>query len=78
VGAVASAEHHWRKEVGVDEVRDLLAPYEARGEERDFEAAKPLFEQVIAEGGEAWLLTGYGYLLESHGRNELRQAAAFR
>jgi tetratricopeptide (TPR) repeat protein len=58
------------------EVRDLLARYEARGDERDFEAAKPLFEQAIAESEEAWLLTGYGYLLESHARNELRQAVA--
>jgi len=58
------------------EARDLLARYEARGDERDFVAAKPLFEQAIAEAEEAWLLTGYGYLLESHGRNELRQAAA--
>jgi tetratricopeptide (TPR) repeat protein len=58
------------------EVRDLLARYEACGDESDFEAAKPLFEQAIDEGEEAWLLTGYGYLLESHGRNELRQAVA--
>jgi tetratricopeptide (TPR) repeat protein len=57
-------------------VSELLARYEARGEERDFVAAKPLFEEAIAETEEAWLLTGYGYLLESHGRNELRQAAA--
>jgi tetratricopeptide (TPR) repeat protein len=74
--AVASAERYWRKEFGVMEIRDLLARYEARGDERDFEVARPLFEQAIAEAEEAWLLTGYGYLLESHGRNELRHAAA--
>jgi tetratricopeptide (TPR) repeat protein len=56
------------------DVRDLLARYELRGEERDFVAAKPLFEQALGKAEEAWLLTGYGYLLESHGRNELRQA----
>jgi tetratricopeptide (TPR) repeat protein len=58
------------------DVSELLARNEARGEERDFEAAKPLFERAIAEAEEAWLLTGYGYLLESHGRNELREAVA--
>ena len=56
------------------DVNELLARYESRGDERDFEAAKPLFEQAIAEAEDARLLTGYGYLLESHGRNELRQA----
>src|SRR5262249_44362279 len=69
------AEHDRRKE-GVMDVSDLLARYEAHGDERDFEAAKPLFEQAIAEAEDAWLLTGYGYLLESHGRNEMRQAVA--
>jgi tetratricopeptide (TPR) repeat protein len=58
------------------DVSELLARYEARGDERDFAAAKPLFEQAIAEAEDARLLTGYGYLLESHGRNELRRAAA--
>jgi tetratricopeptide (TPR) repeat protein len=58
------------------DVSGLLARYEARGDERDFVAAKPLFEQAIAEAEDARLLTGYGYLLESHGRNELRQAVA--
>jgi tetratricopeptide (TPR) repeat protein len=56
------------------DVSELLARYEARGDERDFAAAKPLFEQAIAEAEDARLLTGYGYLLESHGRNELRHA----
>jgi tetratricopeptide (TPR) repeat protein len=58
------------------DVSELLARYEARGDERDFVEAKPLFEQAIAEAEDAWLLTGYGYLLESHGRNEVRQAVA--
>jgi tetratricopeptide (TPR) repeat protein len=58
------------------DVSELLARYEARGDEGDFEVAKPLFEQAIAEAEEAWLVTGYGYLLESHGRNELREAVA--
>ena len=56
------------------DVSELLARYEARGDERDYLAAKPLFEKAIAEAEDARLLTGYGYLLESHGRNELRQA----
>jgi tetratricopeptide (TPR) repeat protein len=58
------------------DVSELLARYEARGEERDLVAAKPLFERALAEAEDARLLTGYGYLLESHGRNELRQAVA--
>jgi tetratricopeptide (TPR) repeat protein len=58
------------------DVSELLARYEARGDERDFVAAKPLFEKALAEAEDARLLTGYGYLLESHGRNELRQAVA--
>ena len=56
------------------DVNELLARYEARGQEHDVVAAKPLFERAIAEAEDARLLTGYGYLLESHGRNELRHA----
>ena len=56
------------------DVNELLALYEARGQEHDFVAAKPLFERAIAEAEDARLLTGFGYLLESHGRNELRHA----
>src|SRR5262249_24246436 len=55
---------------------ELLARYEAGGDERDFAPAKPLFEQAIAESAESQLLTGYGFLLESHGRNELRHVVA--
>jgi hypothetical protein len=50
------------------DVSELLARYEARGEERDLSRPKPLFEQAIAEAEQAWLLTGYGYLLD--GRSE--------
>jgi tetratricopeptide (TPR) repeat protein len=55
---------------------ELLARYEARGEERDFVAATRLFEEAIADAEDARLLTWYGYLLESHARNELRKALA--
>jgi tetratricopeptide (TPR) repeat protein len=58
------------------DLSELLVRYEARGDERDFVAAKPRFEQAIAESPDARLLTDYGYLLASHGRNELRQAVA--
>jgi tetratricopeptide (TPR) repeat protein len=58
------------------DVRELLERYELLGEEPDFVAAKPLLELAIAEGEDARLLDEYGYLLESHARNELRRAAA--
>lgn len=57
----------------MDELRER---YEALGEERDFLAAKPLFERALADLDDARLLNSYGFLLESHGRNELRQAVA--
>jgi tetratricopeptide (TPR) repeat protein len=60
----------------MDHLSELLARYEASGDERDFVAAKALFEHAIADSADARVLTGYGYLLESHGRNELRQAVA--
>jgi tetratricopeptide (TPR) repeat protein len=53
---------------------ELLERYEALGEERDFLAAKPLFEQALAERADARTLSDYGYLLECHGRRELRTA----
>jgi len=56
--------------------RQLLERYEALGNEHDFLAAKPLFERALAERPDADLLLQYGYLLECHGRNELRQAVA--
>src|SRR5436309_7408129 len=55
----------------VDMTRDeLLERYEALGEERDFEAARPQFEQALAEEPDARVLSDYGYLLESHARRE--------
>jgi tetratricopeptide (TPR) repeat protein len=54
---------------------DLLERYEARSEERDFLAAKPLYEQALTQNEDAQLLLEYGYLLECHARNELRHAA---
>lgn len=56
--------------------RQRLERYEALGNEHDFLAAKPLFERALAKRPDADLLLQYGYLLECHGRNELRQAAA--
>ena len=53
---------------------ELLERYEALGEERDFLAAKPLFEQALAERADARTVNDYGYLLECHGRRELRRA----
>jgi tetratricopeptide (TPR) repeat protein len=53
---------------------ELLARYEALGEERDFAAAWPLYEQALTEAPDARLLNDYGYLLECHGRRELRRA----
>jgi Flp pilus assembly protein TadD len=51
--------------------QDLLERYEALGEEDDFQAAQPLYEQAIAERPDARLLNDYGYLLECHGRRAL-------
>jgi tetratricopeptide (TPR) repeat protein len=53
---------------------ELLERYEALGEERDFLAAKPLFERALAERADARTLSDHGYLLECHGRRELRRA----
>jgi tetratricopeptide (TPR) repeat protein len=55
---------------------DLLARYEARGDEATFLEALPLYEHAISNGASPDDLIGYGYLLESHGRNQLRQAVA--
>lgn len=55
---------------------ELRERYELLGEECDFRAAKPLYERAIAEREDARLLNDYGYLLESHARNELRRAVA--
>jgi tetratricopeptide (TPR) repeat protein len=53
----------------------LLERYEVRGDERDFATAKPLYEQALAEGESPQVLLEYGYLIECHGRRELRRAA---
>jgi tetratricopeptide (TPR) repeat protein len=53
---------------------ELLERYEALGEENDFLAAKPLYEQALAEHVDACLLTDYGYLLQCHGRRQLQRA----
>jgi tetratricopeptide (TPR) repeat protein len=61
---------------GRDERHELLARYEARGDERDFAAAKPLYERALREAPDARLLTDYGHLLYAHARHELRRAVA--
>src|SRR5437763_6434789 len=48
------------------DLNELLERYEALGEERDFLAAKPLYEQAVAEAENPRLLNSYGYLLECH------------
>jgi tetratricopeptide (TPR) repeat protein len=53
---------------------ELLERYEALGDEEDFLAAKPLYEQALAEHEDARLRRDYGYLLASHSRRELRRA----
>jgi tetratricopeptide (TPR) repeat protein len=52
----------------------LLERYEIRGDERDFATAKPLYERALADAENPQLLLEYGYLIECHGRRELRQA----
>jgi tetratricopeptide (TPR) repeat protein len=55
---------------------DLRERYEASGDERFFEQARPLYEQALqASPGDAGLLREYGYLLECHGRYAIRAAA---
>jgi tetratricopeptide (TPR) repeat protein len=56
--------------------RRLLERYEALGEEPDYFAAKTLYERALERSQDVDLLLGYGYLLECHGRNELRRALA--
>lgn len=58
------------------EARARLDRYEILGEEADFVAAKRAYEEALAKEPDAVLLRDYGYLLECHGRNELRQAVA--
>ena len=58
------------------DVHALLDRYEATGDEAVFDEAKHEFESALAEAHDPNLLAGYGYLLECHGRNALRQAVA--
>jgi len=53
---------------------ELLERYESLGDEEDFLAARPLYEQALAEREDARLRRDYGYLLQCHGRRELRRA----
>jgi tetratricopeptide (TPR) repeat protein len=57
------------------DVRELLDRYEATGDEAVFDEAKRAFESALESAPDPNLLAGYGYLLECHGRNSLRQAA---
>jgi tetratricopeptide (TPR) repeat protein len=56
--------------------REILERYEALGDEPDFLAATPLYEQALEEAEDARDLCDFGYLLECHGRSELRRAVA--
>jgi tetratricopeptide (TPR) repeat protein len=56
--------------------QELLERYESLGDERDFTAAKPLYEQALNEREDARVLCDFGYLLECHSRIELRRAVA--
>jgi tetratricopeptide (TPR) repeat protein len=62
------------KVVGGDGAQEYLERYEALGDERDFLAAKPLYEQALAEAPDARLISDHGYLLYCHARNEMRRA----
>jgi tetratricopeptide (TPR) repeat protein len=54
-----------------------LMQYEASGREEAFLQAKSLYERSLAESSEnAEVHLKYGYLLESHARNQLRQAVS--
>lgn len=53
---------------------ELLERYESLGEESDFLAAEPLYEQAVEEAPSARVLNDYGYLLYGHARRELRRA----
>lgn len=56
---------------------ELLAQYEATGDEKAFVEAKTLYEQALPESpDDADLHMNYGYLLECHARNQLRLAVA--
>jgi hypothetical protein len=76
--SVQFPEHGWHevpceRRCVMDE-QELLERYEARGDERDFLAAKPLYEQALGEAEDAWRLYDFGYLLTCHSRREMRRA----
>jgi tetratricopeptide (TPR) repeat protein len=52
----------------------LLERYEALGDEDDFAAARPRYEEAIAASPDARTLSDNGYLLYAHARQELRRA----
>lgn len=55
---------------------DLRECYEATGDERHYNQAKPLYEQALADNpDDPDLLVEYGYLTECHGRYAIRAAA---
>ena len=55
---------------------ELLAQYESTGDDEVFREARRLYDQALAVSPEdADLHLNYGYLLECHARNQLRQAA---
>jgi len=53
---------------------EWLERSEALGEERDFSAAQPLYEQALARAPDARVFNDYGHLLFAHARRELRRA----
>jgi tetratricopeptide (TPR) repeat protein len=59
------------------DIDELIGEYEATGHEEAFLEAKSLYEQALAESSEnAEIHVKYGYLLECHARNLLREAVA--
>lgn len=56
------------------DVHELLGRYEATGDEAVFDEAERAFETALEGAPDPNLLSGYGYLLECHGRNSLRRA----
>jgi tetratricopeptide (TPR) repeat protein len=60
-------------DAGVDK-RELLDRYEATGDEADYQAALPLYEEAARKGTDPETLKDYGYLLECYARNLLRRA----
>jgi tetratricopeptide (TPR) repeat protein len=55
-------------------MEELLERYEAYGDESVYAEARRLYEQALAGGGGARVLTEFGYLQECHGRRSIRAA----